>query len=88
MDHERQHAAIARQTLSAHAEQLRAEVIPQLKAASAAIGTNANQAGEAIGMRWKAILDGFFQRLRLDHERAQAALDTPEEYRRLQGLCP
>lgn len=85
--HERQHAEVARQTLAAHAALLEAEIVPRLRSASAATDRTVDGATDAIAVRWKEIMDGFFKRLRLEHARAQATLDTPEEYRRLQALC-
>ena len=85
--HEHQHAEVARRTLAAHTAVLEAEIVPRLKSASAATAGSVDDATHAIAVRWKEIMDDFFRRLRLDHARAQAALDTPEEYRRLQALC-
>lgn len=84
--HERRHADLNRRTLRAAAEELRQVVrawAAQAETAAADVGAAAVRLQDDLTQAIEPVLD----RLRLAREAGHAAIDTPEEYRRLSRIC-
>lgn len=85
--HERRHAEVNRRTLRAAAQELRQAArawAAQAQAEAADLGAAALQLQDALGDAIAPVLE----RLRRSREAGHAAIDTPEEYRRLSRICP
>ena len=85
--HERRHAEVNRRTLREAAEGLRAAARAW---ASRAEGRARDAGAAALVMQddLAAAVEPVLERLRVARAAAHAAIDTPEEYRRLGRVCP
>lgn len=85
--HERRHAEVNRRTLREAAAELRGIArnwAARAEARAAEVGT----AAAALQEELAALVEPALDRLRTAREAAHAAIDAPEEYRRLSRVCP
>ncbi len=85
--HERRHAEINRRTLREAATELRA--VARAWAARAELrAADINTAAQSLQDELAQAVEPVLQRLRAARDAGHAAIDTPEEYRRLARVCP
>ncbi|WP_168030370.1 hypothetical protein [Falsiroseomonas selenitidurans] len=85
--HERRHAEVNRRTLREAAEGLRSAARAWAARAEAR-APDAAAAAQALQEDLTAAVEPVLARLRAAREEAHAAIDSPEEYRRLGRVCP
>ena len=84
--HERRHAELNRRTLREAAEGLRSVTRAWMMRAEAR-AADASAAAIALQDQLTAAVEPVLERLRQSREAGHAAIDTPEEYRRLGRVC-
>lgn len=85
--HERRHVEVNRRTLREAAEELRGIARAWAERAEAR-AADPGQAAAALQDDLSAAVEPVLARLRAAREAGHAAIDTPEEYRRLGRVCP
>lgn len=84
--HEMRHVAVNRQTLAKWAPRVREAAAAWAKDAIAR-GDDAEAVAKVLRDRLGAAVAPVLNRLKADRQRAQAAIDTPAEYRRIAASC-
>jgi hypothetical protein len=87
MAHERRHAEVNRRTLRDAATDLRS-LSRSWAARAESRAADVNAAAIAMQEDLAQVLEPVLARLRASREAGHAAIDTPEEYRRLGRICP
>lgn len=85
--HERRHVAVNRRTLRDASTELRG-LVEAWAAQAEARAADVEAATDALQDGLRRAMEPALERMRRARERGHAAIDTPEEYRRLGRVCP
>jgi hypothetical protein len=86
--HENIHVSIFRNTLKRYSALIRTELERAVQVSEAASGSNPQEVVDELQRRVKNRIDPYFQQFERDQKEANAAIDTPENYRQEQLKCP
>jgi hypothetical protein len=87
-DHESQHVALTRRTFDAHFPRMRARLAEAVRAVRPRIVAGEPEvAGRALSEQLMAVARPVLEAYDRERARVNAAIDTPENYRRTSALC-